>query len=237
MEGTKNVLKKMDEFNIKNFIFTSSVAVYGLNKSNPNENSIKEPFNHYGISKLKAEKIIYNWFIKNKLNKSVTIIRPSVIFGENNRGNVYNLFKQIHSGRFVMIGSGDNKKSMAYVKNVTQFIKKYCLKNKIGYHVYNYTDYPDLSMNELFKIIKSSFNKKFYNISIPYFIALLIGFLFDLLSYLTNKSYKISSIRIKKFTSITQFDSSKLHNVFKPPYSLEEGLKKTLFFEFGKGGK
>ena len=41
----------MDEFNIKNLIFTSSVAVYGLNKNNPNEDFEKDPFNHYGKSK------------------------------------------------------------------------------------------------------------------------------------------------------------------------------------------
>lgn len=55
VQGTKNVLKSMDKSGIKNLIFTSSVAIYGLNKSNPNENHAKDPFNHYGKSKWKAE--------------------------------------------------------------------------------------------------------------------------------------------------------------------------------------
>lgn len=55
VQGTKNVLKLMDKSGIKNLIFTSSVAIYGLNKSNPNENHVKDPFNHYGKSKWKAE--------------------------------------------------------------------------------------------------------------------------------------------------------------------------------------
>ncbi len=232
VDGTKNVLNQMENYNINNLIFTSSVAVYGLNKNNPNEDHIKEPFNHYGKSKLEAEKIIFNWYKKNKRNRSVTVIRPSVIFGENNRGNVFKLFKQIESGKFLMIGSGENKKSMAYVKNVVSFIKKCTFNRKPGHEVYNYTDYPDLSMKELFIIIKNNFNKKFLNISIPFKIALLIGYIFDFISFITKRKLEISSIRIKKFSSVTQFDSTKVHKVFKAPYTLTDGLNNTLNYEF-----
>jgi nucleoside-diphosphate-sugar epimerase len=62
VEGTENVLKVMTEKNIHNIIFTSSVAVYGLNKHNPNEFSPTDPFNHYGKSKLEAENVLRRWF-------------------------------------------------------------------------------------------------------------------------------------------------------------------------------
>jgi GlcNAc-P-P-Und epimerase len=154
VEGTKNVLKKMDEIGIKNLVFTSSVAVYGLNKTNPDELHQVDPFNHYGKSKWKAEQAIKEWYQKNSEGKSVTIIRPTVIFGERNRGNVYNLLKQISSGKFLMIGKGQNKKSMAYVGNVVAFIKDRIEKNEPGYHVYNYADKPDFTMSELSAIIE-----------------------------------------------------------------------------------
>ena len=54
----------MDDFNIKNIIFISSVAAYGLNKNNPNENDIVDPFNHYGKSKFLAENVFKNWYEK-----------------------------------------------------------------------------------------------------------------------------------------------------------------------------
>ena len=85
VEGTKNVLDLMSEHNINHLIFTSTVAIYGLDKKYPSENTIPEPFNHYGKSKLMAEDQINNWYSKNPRNKSVTIIRPTVVFGENNR--------------------------------------------------------------------------------------------------------------------------------------------------------
>ena len=133
VEGTRNVLKAMDKSGIKNLIFTSSVAIYGLNKDNPDENHDQDPFNHYGKSKLEAELVIKEWYENDPTNKSVTILRPTVIFGERNRGNVYNLLKQISSGKFIMIGKGKNKKSMAYVGNIVALIKDRLLKMEIGY--------------------------------------------------------------------------------------------------------
>ena len=50
---------------------------------------------------------------KKKNNRSLSIIRPAVVFGENNRGNVFNLMKQLANNRFIMVGSGENKKSIA----------------------------------------------------------------------------------------------------------------------------
>ncbi len=73
VEGTKNILEKMDEYGVKNLIFTSSVAIYGLNKSNPNEMHSEDPFNHYSKSKWQAEKVIKEWYENEPDNKSVTI--------------------------------------------------------------------------------------------------------------------------------------------------------------------
>tara|TARA_S200000501_G_C20802578_1_gene734754 strand:+ start:150 stop:1127 length:978 start_codon:yes stop_codon:yes gene_type:complete len=232
VQGTINILEKMDEFGIKNLIFTSSVAIYGLNKNNPDENHIHDPFNHYGKSKWQAEKEIKAWFDKDPRNKSVTIIRPTVIFGERNRGNVYNLLKQISSGKFLMIGKGQNKKSMSYVGNVVAFIKHRIEKNQLGYNVYNYVDKPDLTMNELVLLVEKKMQVKIPKFKIPYFIGIFGGLCFDLIAFLTNKKFSISCVRVKKFCAVTQFDSSKVENIFEPPFSLEEGLNKTLVHEF-----
>ncbi|MDU4662967.1 MAG: NAD-dependent epimerase/dehydratase family protein, partial [Enterobacter hormaechei] len=118
VQGTRNVLSAMEKNNVKNIIFTSSVAVYGLNKVNPDESHPHDPFNHYGKSKWQAEEVLREWFNKAPEERSLTIVRPTVIFGERNRGNVYNLLKQIAGGKFAMVGAGTNYKSMAYVGNI-----------------------------------------------------------------------------------------------------------------------
>lgn len=232
VEGTRNVLKKMDDLGINNLIFTSSVAVYGLGKNNPNELTIPEPFNHYGKSKLEAEQLIIDWYNVNPHNKSVTIIRPTVVFGENNRGNVYNLLNQMNSGKFLMIGNGKNIKSMSYVGNLVSFIKNNLILNEKSLQIFNYTDKPDITMIDLLKLINQRLNLKTSNIFIPYFIGLGFGYILDTYSLFFNKKVNISSIRIKKFCKTTQYNSDKAHSIFTPPYSIYEGLIRTLDHEF-----
>lgn len=182
---------------VKNIIFTSSVAVYGLNKHNPDENHPHDPFNHYGKSKWQAEEVLREWYNKAPTERSLTIIRPTVIFGERNRGNVYNLLKQIAGGKFMMVGAGTNYKSMAYVGNIVEFIK-YKLKNvAAGYEVYNYVDKPDLNMNQLVAEVEQSLNKKIPSVHLPYPLGMLGGYCFDILSKITGKKYAVSSVRVK----------------------------------------
>ena len=233
VQGTQNLLDEMDRVGCKKLIFTSSVAVYGLNKVNPDEKHPVDPFNHYGKSKWEAERVIEAWYDKDPKGKSVTIIRPTVIFGEKNRGNVYNLLKQIASGKFLMIGKGQNRKSMAYVGNVVAFIKHRLELSEEGYHVFNYIDKPDLTMTSLLGVIEKSLDKKIPSVRIPIWLGYLGGFGFDVLAFVTRKKLAISSVRVKKFVATTQFDATKVHSSgFKAPYTLEEGLDRTLNYEF-----
>ena len=233
VQGTRNVLEAMDKAQVKNIVFTSSVAIYGLNKQNPDELHPADPFNHYGKSKWQAEEILREWYNKDPDNRSLTIIRPTVIFGERNRGNVYNLLNQIASNHFLMVGKGTNYKSMAYVGNVAAFIK-YQLENlKPGYQVYNYIDKPDMDMNDLVLVVEKSLNKRIPRTHFPYWLGMLGGYGFDILSKITGKKLAISSVRIKKFCATTRFDATKAHSCgFIAPYTLEEGLQRTLHYEF-----
>lgn len=233
VQGTKNVLAAMDKVGVKNIIFTSSVAVYGLNKQNPNEQHPADPFNHYGKSKWQAEEALREWYHQNSEGKSLTIVRPTVIFGERNRGNVYNLLKQIASGKFLMVGNGTNFKSMAYVGNVAAFIKYHIENAKPGYQVFNYIDKPDLNMNELVSQVEKSLDKHIPSTHFPYWLGMLGGFGFDILSKLTGKKFAVSSVRVKKFCATTQFDATAAHSCgFKAPYTLSQGLHNTLHYEF-----
>jgi len=233
VEGTKNVLSAMDSLGIHHIVFTSSVAVYGLNKENPDENHIADPFNHYGRSKWQAEETLRAWYNKDPKHRSLTIVRPTVIFGERNRGNVYNLLKQIASGKFLLIGRGTNKKSMAYVGNIAAFLKFCLAQDKPGYRVFNYIDKPDLDMNDLVFSVKEKLGKGKKLIRIPYLLGMAGGFFFDLMAKISGKSFSISSVRVRKFCATTQFDATLAHESgFQPTFTLKEGLERTLHYEF-----
>lgn len=232
VDGTRILLETMVQNNVKSIIFTSTVAIYGLNKKMPDEHFVPTPFNHYGKSKWQAEEVIKKWQEEDP-SRAALIIRPTVIFGERNRGNVYNLFKQIASGRFVKIGSGHNRKSLAYVGNVTAFIMHFIHRGFTGCNIYNYVDKPDLTINELVNIITKKLSKKIPPVSLPFALGMAAGYSFDFFAFLTRKPFPISSVRVRKFCANTQFESSKaLSSGFTPVYKIPEAIEKTLEFEF-----
>ena len=164
--------------------------------------------------------------------RSLVIIRPTVVFGEKNRGNVFNLFKQVASGRFVMIGNGRNRKSMAYVENVASFIE-FSMKSKPGIFIYNYIDKPDFSMQSLIELIETILGKtRHFKLSIPYLLGLLIGYGFDFFALILRKKLTISSIRIKKFCSNSVYSSNFESTGFTPPVPMSTAIKKTIEYEF-----
>lgn len=232
VDGAKNISLVCLKKNIKKIIFTSSVAIYGIVYKPTNESGLINPFNDYGKSKFLAENEFISWADLNKKNK-LTIIRPTVVFGEGNRGNVYNLLNQIAKKKFIMIGSGKNKKSLAYVENLALFIKN-CINTNENKLIINYADSPDLNMNELISFV---LNKLHLNLitkkKIPYSIGLMIGIFADILGIFVKKKLPISYIRIKKFCGTTTFFSSHPFRMnFKAPYSLTDGLAKTVKHEF-----
>lgn len=230
--GMEVTLKAMEKNGCKRIVFFSSVAVYGLNKNNPDENHEKDPFNHYGKSKWQAEQVLQKWY-ESHPDWNVNIIRPTVIFGERNRGNVYNLLSQISGGKFLRVGKGTNRKSMAYVGNIVAFVKYMIEECQEGYNVFNYIDKPDFTMNELVDLVENVLGKHIPAVHFPYWLGMAGGYCFDLLAKITGKKLAISSVRVEKFCATTEFDSSKMLSTgFKAPYSLKEGLSRTLEFEF-----
>lgn len=234
VQGMKNTLEAMEINSINRLIFTSSVAIYGLDKNNPDESFEEDPFNHYGISKWKAEEVLQEWSKSHK-EWNINIIRPTVIFGEGNRGNVFNLLAQIASGKFMMIGKGENQKSMSYVQNVVAFIEFLITKQKEGYNVYNYVDKPDFNTKDLVHHTGKILNKTIPSVKIPYWLGMLGGYGFDMLAFVTGKKLNVSSVRVKKFCAVTKYDSTKAMSIgFVPPFTMEEGLRKMLTEEFKK---
>ena len=230
--GAENIVYALKKNGVNRLIFTSTVAVYGLNSGTPNEDSPIKPFNDYGKSKYKAE-IIFNKWADSGHTHCLIIVRPTVIFGEKNRGNVYNLLNQLSSGKFIKVGKGINRKSMAYVLNLSVFLTT-LLKSEPGRFVYNYADKPDLCMNELINIFHNTIgNNPEISFQIPYALGLMGGYCYDVLTKITGKTYPISSIRIKKFCADTVINTENLKETgYVPPYTLSEGLVRMIKSEF-----
>ena len=230
--GAIAICEFADSKRIRNLVFTSSVAVYGFADRATGEDGEIKPFNDYGRTKYEAELVYREWQAKDPQNRSLTIIRPTVVFGEQNRGNVYNLFRQIATGRFVMIGSGQNCKSMAYVENVAAFIQ-HSFDNPPGVHTYNYLDKPDFDMNSLVCRVKYALGKKAeVGFRLPYLIGMLVGYTFDLGAKIVGRPLPISSIRVKKFCKESTYSTTATDTGFEPPVGLRDAIDRTIKYEF-----
>lgn len=231
VDGAENVALVCEEKGIDKIVFTSTVAVYGFAEPGTDESGAIKPFNEYGRTKFKAEEKLRQWRAKD--DNSLIIVRPTVIFGEGNRGNVYNLLNQIASGKFLMVGKGENKKSMAYIGNIVAFLET-CVATNQKYGVFNYVDTPDLTMNELVSYVRAKLTGKTrVGPRLPLWMGITLGYAADAVAELSGKNLPVSYIRIKKFVSSTEFQSSKSKlDSFTPIFSLRDGLDRTLQSEF-----
>ena len=231
VDGAANVAQVCTEKGIQKIVFTSSVAVYGFAKPGTSEDGDINPFNEYGRTKFDAEEKLRAW--KHSGDNSLIVVRPTVIFGEGNRGNVFNLLNQIASGKFLMVGRGENKKSMAYIGNIVAFLET-CIATDQKYGVHNYVDTPDLTMNELVSQVRGKLKgKDGVGPRLPYLLGLILGYTADLVAKLSGSNLPVSSIRVRKFTSSTEFKTNKASlDDFVAPFKLSDGVERTLQSEF-----
>ncbi len=230
--GAKNICAVAREKNSKTIVFTSTVAVYGFAPIGADESGKIAPFNDYGRTKYEAEQVFKDWQAEAPNERTLVIIRPTVVFGEQNRGNVYNLLRQIASGKFVMIGHGENRKSMAYVENVAAFIE-YSMSFKPGVFTFNFIDKPDFTMNQLVGSVKRILGKsEKIGFRLPFALGYAIGKGFDLVAAVTGRRLAISSIRVKKFCANSMYNTAIDSTGFVPPVSLSQALEQTIRHEF-----
>ncbi len=205
-------------------------------RGEPNENSAAQPFNPYGQTKWEAEGVFRNWQEKDPARRLV-IVRPTVVFGPENRGNVYSLIAQLASGLFVMVGDGKNRKSMAFVENVAAFIAHVadCGPGSSGVSVYNYCDKPDFNMNELLAVAAASIGQGESQAISAFPIAWAWRSVPSSTPSRAGREKPSRSARSACRNSAptrSSMQTACAKTGFAPPYDLREGLMETIAREF-----
>ena len=234
VKGAQHVCAAAEAHRIDRIVFTSTVAVYGAADQELDETAPLRPFNEYGRTKLKAEQVFRQWAARAP-ERSLVIVRPTVVFGPGNRGNVYTLLAQIARGRAIVIGNGQNRKSLAYVENVADFLV-HALSFEAGVHVYNYADKPDPDMNQLVSLAGQTLgNGGRQPLHLPYGLGLGAGLGCDLMARITGRSFPVSSARVRKYAANTQFANARcLGTGFTPRHDLKDALVAVIRHEFGR---
>jgi len=220
---TKKAFDNFLNSNAKTFITISSVkAVTDYGDYIITEDTVPNPKTHYGKSKLQADDYILSKSIP--LGKRFFILRPCMIHGPGNKGNLNLLFNIVNLGLPWPLGIYENKRSFCSIDNFCFIIKELIENEQIPSGVYNIADDQPLSTNELIFLISESQRKKIYILNIPKYIIKFVSRLGDLLRLPLNTE------RLKKLTESYVVSNDKiLIAINKPlPLSAKDGLMKTL---------
>ncbi|WP_044418064.1 NAD-dependent epimerase/dehydratase family protein [Halarcobacter anaerophilus] len=153
---------------VKQFIFISTIAVYGEKKEKLDENTTCNSVTPYGKSKLEAEKQLLEL---NDDNFLVSIIRPPMIYGNNAPGNIDSLVKLVKKIPIIPLANIENKRSFISIHNLCYIINEVILQKKSG--IFLASDDEPLSTSKLIDLIAKNLDKKIYLIKIPFFESLL----------------------------------------------------------------
>jgi nucleoside-diphosphate-sugar epimerase len=221
-ELTKEIFDKFIESEAKVFVILSSVKA-AANELNVEltEEFLPNPISHYGKSKLLAEQYILSKMIPE--GKRFYILRPCMIHGPGNKGNLNLLYKIVSKGLPWPLGAFENKRSFCSIDNLCFIINELIENDQIPSGVYNITDDDPLSTNELINLISESQNKNSHIWNVPKSLINTFAKIGDILKLPLN------SERLLKLTETYIVSNYKIKNAINKPLPInsKEGLMKT----------
>jgi len=222
-ELTKQLFNQFLESDCEVFIYVSSVKAAADEVNGVlTEETAPNPVTVYGKSKLAAE----NYILSKELptNKRVYILRPCMIHGPNNKGNLNLLYTFVSKGVPYPFGKFENKRSFVSVDNLCFIIDELIENDKIQSGIYNIADDQSLSTNQLVSIIGKVVNKKAKILKISKSVVKLIAKVGDVLPL------PINSERVQKLTENYVVSNAKIKKAMQKnlPLSAEKGLEKTI---------
>ena len=218
------LFKEFLNSNVRDFIYFSSVKATADSVDGfLDENHYSNPKTPYGKSKLEAE----NYLLSQQLseNKRLFIIRPCMIHGPGNKGNLNLLYKVVKKGIPWPLADFDNQRSFLSIDNLNFLIERIISDQNMASGVYNFSDDKALSSNDLVKIIANTSGKTERLLKIP---KHLISFVAKTGDYL---KLPLNSERLKKLTENYIVSNQKIKtalNIDSLPITAEEGMKKTI---------
>ncbi len=217
---------------IRKFIFFSSVkAVAGyLPEGALTEDAIPEPSGAYGLSKLLAEKYIAD-NSGSASGRQVIILRPCLIHGARNRGNIRTLYRYVKTGLPWPLGNFENKRSLTAIGNL-EYIISGLLEKQVESGIYNVADDEAMSTNELIDAISAATGKKTRIVRVSKNLVRTAAKCGDALRLPLNTSslnkltqnFVVSNVKIKKALGITHMPVDARTGIETTVKSFDNGL-------------
>lgn len=223
-ELTKEVFNKFVQSDGKDFFYFSSVkAAADTVDDILTEEVVPDPKTPYGKSKIEAEKYLLSADLP--IGKRLFIIRPCMIHGPDNKGNLNLLFQLVSKGLPWPLASFSNERSFISIDNLNFLMLQLITNRQIDSGIYNFADDEKVSTNELVTIMGNVLEKKVMLWRIPKKWVSALARLGDVLKFPLNserlkkltENYLVSNEKIKKALELDQL-----------PFTAVEGLNKTI---------
>lgn len=203
--GARNVCAYADLVKCRNIFFTSSIAVYGEITRPTDEHSTPYPDTGYGISKLCAELIHEGWQTGGPARRLV-IVRPGVVYGPGDPGNILRMIRALQRGMFVMPGDGSVRKSYAYIFGLLESME-FMLARSEPRLCYNYVEKETEPLKELVAQVSALLGIRRPSARVPKQVLVAIARLAQLVS---GGRSPIHPVRVRKAAQSTHIVPAEL---------------------------
>ena len=228
-QGTANLVQQSIQAGVKQFIFISSIGAMTTQSDRIlTENFHCHPDSPYGLSKLQAEQALIE--LAKDSNMTWTILRPTLVYGPGNPGNIDRLMKLIKRGLPLPFGAIKNRRSFVFVGNLVDAIIT-CLDNpNAANQIFLISDNQAVSTPQLIRLIAQQIQKPCQLLPVPTTLLRFLGYLGDSLEFITGKNLPFNTYNIDRLFGSLTVDSSHIQNTlnWQPPFTLEQGLARTI---------
>lgn len=210
--GSEHTLQFAKKNSCKDLIFFSSISTYGPTENKKNESSLTEPKTPYGISKLISE-YIHKLYVED--NRKLLIVRPGVIYGKYENGNVSRMIKALKNNYFFYTGNKNVIKSGIYVKEICHFIDWYLnnRKENAGTLIANLSLNPIPKLEDYVISICSELGKKKPLLNFPHSLLQLASYIINIPFIIFSRSNPFDPVRIKKLKYSNNIYPKKLEDL------------------------
>jgi nucleoside-diphosphate-sugar epimerase len=215
-QATANLVRQAIAANVKHFIFISSIgAMATLSDRTLTEQTPCHPDTPYGRSKLKAEEALIS--LASQSSMTWTILRPTLVYGPGNPGNMERLLKLVKRRLPLPLGAIENRRSFVYVENLVDAIVQSIDHPNAINQTFIVSDGEDLSTPQLIRRLASHLDYPAPLLPVPPILMKAAG-------KLTGKTDTVS-----RLLGSLAVDSSKIRQTLNwtPPYTLAQGLQAT----------
>ena len=221
IRGAENVCDFARKHGIENIVFTSSIAPYGAAEELKTEETLPTPNTPYGISKLVAEKIHREWAAENA-SRRLSIVRPGIVFGKGENGNMTRLYKALKKRKFAYAGRKDTIKACIYVKDLVRVMLAMGEAEGEKTKLYNCCYYPSFTIEQIANtMLKATGMRR----RIPFIPRKPMMAAATLCGLFGGLGLGICPARVKKLMVSTNIDGQKLAKDYPLSYSLEDAFR------------